>query len=643
MIRTLLLILILLLAFFVAFIPHIGYLYPLHVDEWMHFTYAKIIAQTGSVSFPDPFTGEGTIGPGSNVWMGYHILMAMVQQITGIDWLLLWRFGPSAIFMLTVLCVYIFANKQGYGLEAAFFTCLIPTTGGLLGPAFMVPMALGMLFIPLSLYIVFYVISWPSYLLLFLIACSLWIMHPTSAAIQGIVLLPFILITLSSSRGHGLGLLTTLILPVVIALPITINQLLPAAGQLLSLKAVFPPPYVDIPAVLQIYGFLPLIFCFIGIIYLLKRGGSNNYALLLALVLLLVIMLAFARFQVGMDTIFVRGVSTALLLIGVIAGAGLYWLRSKVLSHHFLDKYRPRVAAYPGGLLYTLSVVVILALAMPARFNVPYYHMIDDEDYRSFVWIRDNIGPEYETALVDPWNATAFTAVTGKKVPRRIWEKEEPIDDAIYDYLNGGCQDIAFLRDIRASFVYNRLQCTNPDLVEIRDSVFLTNPNISGSLAKANLIKNSGFELSWGNPPAAWQTWSQYCKAEFLFPEPGRNGGTCAAIRITEPEPFTHWPQASWAQQLPIQAGRSYIVSGWMKTEDVSGEGGAKIITHWRGPGNTWVDDTRFMSYIKGSTGWTFYQGRVIAPPGAITCGVGCLIIDCSGMACYDDITFKAE
>jgi len=47
MLRTLLLLIILLLAGFMAFIPHIGYAYPLHVDEWMHLTYAKAIAQAG--------------------------------------------------------------------------------------------------------------------------------------------------------------------------------------------------------------------------------------------------------------------------------------------------------------------------------------------------------------------------------------------------------------------------------------------------------------------------------------------------------------------------------------------------------------------------------------------------------------------
>ena len=57
MTKTLLLILILLPAGFMAFSPHIGYAYPLHVDEWTHLTYAKNIARTGAISFPNQYSG----------------------------------------------------------------------------------------------------------------------------------------------------------------------------------------------------------------------------------------------------------------------------------------------------------------------------------------------------------------------------------------------------------------------------------------------------------------------------------------------------------------------------------------------------------------------------------------------------------
>jgi len=49
MAKTLLLLLILLLAFFMSFIPHTGYAYPLHVDERMLLTDAKTIAQMGAI------------------------------------------------------------------------------------------------------------------------------------------------------------------------------------------------------------------------------------------------------------------------------------------------------------------------------------------------------------------------------------------------------------------------------------------------------------------------------------------------------------------------------------------------------------------------------------------------------------------
>jgi hypothetical protein len=40
--------------------------------------------------------------------------------------------------------------------------------------------------------------------------------------------------------------------------------------------------------------------------------------------------------------------------------------------------------------------------------------MIDSEDYQSFVWIKDNLDENYDEGILDPWKATAFTAITGR-------------------------------------------------------------------------------------------------------------------------------------------------------------------------------------------------------------------------------------
>jgi hypothetical protein len=639
--NSVLLVLILLPTFYMAFIPHIGYAYPLHGDEWMHMAYAETIVQTGSITFPDPFTGQGEVGVGSNLWVGFHIFWAMFQQVSGIPWIDLFRYFPSVIFMFTVLAVYILANRQGYGLEAAFFTCLIPTTRGLLGPAFMVPMALALLFIPLSLFMAFHIKHWASYLLIFLFTCFLLLSHATTAIILCIILLPFAFISIKADTRHSLGVIAALLLPFVLPFPWIFKLLLQNAGQLLTPR--FISPYTTLPDLLWEYGLLPLIFSFIGTVVLIVRGGRKNLGLIFGMALLLISMLVFVQLHYGLSTLYERGLTTMLIILSILAGAGLFWIRKLRLLANFVHEHKSTLFRHAGNIACVILGFLILTIAIPTRLSASFYHMIDDEDYRAFTWIKDNIGAEYITALVDPWKATAFSAVTGKKVLHRIWPHQEPVDDAIYKFLVSRCQDSAFLRDNRVSFIYNQLPCDNPDLIEVRDRVYITNPNISTTFAVNDQLQNAGFEAVCGYPPAAWSKWSQNCKPTFLYPEPGRIGESSIAIRMMELESATPSPQAIWLQDIPVQPGKSYTVGGWIKTEDIEGKGGAMIVPHWKGPGNTWISATEVMPYLKGTADWTYYQGNVTAPPGATICTICCLMADCSGTAWYDDITFKEK
>ena len=113
------------------------------------------------------------------------------------------------------------------------------------------------------------------------------------------------------------------------------------------------------------------------------------------------------------------------------------------------------------------------------------------------------------------------------------------------------------------------------------------------------------------------------------------------SIEMFETEPFDPWSFAAWLQDIPVEAGKSYHVGGWISTENIVGRGGAMIVPHWKGQGNTWIDATEFMSYVQGTNGWTYYQGEVTAPPGATACTLCCAIADCSGKAWFDDIVFN--
>ena len=64
---------ILVLAFYIAFIPNQNYPYPVHIDEWVHLAHIQALMQANSATFIEPFLGQGTIGISQNlVWKCFY-------------------------------------------------------------------------------------------------------------------------------------------------------------------------------------------------------------------------------------------------------------------------------------------------------------------------------------------------------------------------------------------------------------------------------------------------------------------------------------------------------------------------------------------------------------------------------------------
>ena len=632
---------ILMLAFYIAFIPHQNYPYPVHIDEWLHMTYAKTLLQTGSTVFAEPFVGEWPTGISYHLFHGYHVLWGTFQQVTNIPWLIIARCFPGIIFMITVLSVYILAKREGFGWEAAFFTCLIPTSVQMFGPAFMVPMATGLLIIPLSLFLTFNIKTWPSYLLLFIFACFLLSTHPPSAIGLYTILIPYILLNLKGNLKHSIGIALALTIPFIASCALIIETLRPIAELLLTPQP--PSHFINQLSPMQNYGYLPIALGALGITILATKGGKKNHGLILGLLALLLMLIIFFRLHYGLTTLYARELIYMMLMINIFAGAGLLWIRTIKLTGTSLSKLGSFLYTNLGNISCLFLIGIILAIAIPNRLNTPYYHMIDHEDYQAFVWVRDNIGEDYRLAILDPWEATAFTAITQKNVYHRLWSHREPIDDMIDQFLASGCRDTTFLRYNGISIVYSQKNCDNPDLVEVRKNIYLTNPNLSSVPSISGRLQNPGFWEMHDNLPVGWYSWSQHCTPIFLYPETGRSGVYCVGIEMFETEPFDPWPVAIWLQNMPVEAGISYTIGAWIRTEDIVGWGGAMIAPHWKGPEDTLIGHTEFMSYVQGTSDWTYYQGEVTAPPGATVCTISCLISGCSGTAWFDDIVFKEK
>ena len=111
------------LAFYIAFIPNLNYPYPVHLDEWNHLACSnEIIKEARAVGLTSPFSGGGPIH-NQLLEVNFHLFWAVFHQISGISWLVIFRYFPGIIFIITVLSVYILARRQGFGWEAAFFAC----------------------------------------------------------------------------------------------------------------------------------------------------------------------------------------------------------------------------------------------------------------------------------------------------------------------------------------------------------------------------------------------------------------------------------------------------------------------------------------------------------------------------------------
>lgn len=464
------------LAFYLASIAHQGYPYLVHLDEWVHLACSNEIIKEGTAfGLTDPFRG------GSPIWnqlveVGFHVFWAVFHQISGIPWLNIFKYFPSIVFIITVLSVYVLAQRQSFGWEAALLTCLIPTTVGILGPGLLVPVAMGLLFIVLSLFVAFNFRSWWSYVVLSIFSLFLLSMHAATAVGLVIVLAPFILLNLKGNFKHSLAITLAVAIPFLaafVALPGIWDMLVvPVTKSLLVPHTI--PHYIQIPRVIETYGYLPILLCLVGTWLLVMRRGVRNYGLALGLLALLSMLAIYYVFGYGTGMMYYRGLQYAMLMMSIVAGAGLMAVKNLKLPEGFVARLKaPPIMRNVGYILCMILIGVTLYVAIPARQDIPYYHMINNEDYQAFVWIRDNVDSSYQKAILDPWKGTAFTAITGKNVYTWIGERPLASDEKAYQFLRGGSEGTAFLKNNGISIVYTKGSVNNPDLVEVRKYVYL--------------------------------------------------------------------------------------------------------------------------------------------------------------------------
>ncbi|OGO20912.1 MAG: hypothetical protein A2144_04445 [Chloroflexi bacterium RBG_16_50_9] len=460
------------LAFYIAFMPHQSSPLPVHIDEWFHWALANEVMSKASVSgLNEPFFG------GAPVWnqlfeLGFSVFFGVFQKISGLPWLLMIRYFPGIIFMITVLSAYVLARRQGFGWQAALFAALVPTTVGVLGPGFLVPVGMGLLFIPLSIFLVFNFKTTGAYVTLAVFVLFLASMHAATAIGIAIIVAPFLLLDLRKDLKHSLLTVLVFTVPLLAAFPWVFALFLEQARAVLNPVQV--TWYVDIPRLIKNMGYPLLALFLLGIFVMALRGGKRNFGLILGCLALFAVLSIFFTLHYGIPSIYERGLVYAMLVAGIVAGAGLSAVQDiRLPTALYARQKTPVVIRSVGPILCLAAIGLTLATSIPLRQQTPYYHMITPADYEAFVWIRDNVAGDYDRAILDPWKTTAFTAVTGKKVFARTHTYPTPKDALAYEFLRGGGANTTLMRENGISIVYNEVKSSNPDLVEVRKNVYL--------------------------------------------------------------------------------------------------------------------------------------------------------------------------
>jgi hypothetical protein len=487
--RNLLLFCLLGFMVFMTFLPHLSmqYYLPFHVDEWIHWSYSQAIMDAGSVSFLNPYTGGA---PPMDPEIGFHTFTASVCWLTSSSLLTVFLFMPSILMVflgLTAFCIGERSMKK-FGFEACLLVSLIPTTTRYLGPSFYVAVAMGLL---LVLFLV-WLIQQQRYSFSLLLAPVIWclaLIHPATA-FAGLIVVGIYCLALAVEKNFKMAASTGLNL-VLACLPFLLLLLISsrwkqavdvflnaAAGEQYGMYFGLPTIFVNFNDL----GVITWVLFVIGIYYVITRGKSLQFTLVFSSIAFIMIIGLYSLFGYGIPVVYDRSFLYLFLFVALVAAAGLREIRSIVttLIVRYVPKKIPRYDTQVKHLVFPMLVVVLLLLtAVPAHLSTPYYKMISEDDYESFVWIRENIGRyrdanhTYTTGAVHPYKASPFSAVTGLYI---VTSSMHPLlrytlHNTMEEFLADRCRNTSFLLKYGIRVVYG--SSNNSNLTMIHPKVYL--------------------------------------------------------------------------------------------------------------------------------------------------------------------------
>ena len=157
------------------------------------------------------------------------------------------------------------------------------------------------------------------------------------------------------------------------------------------------------------------------------------------------------------------------------------------------------------------------------------------------------------------------------------------------------------------------------------------------SLSPANLLSNGDFDSPDGTP-AVWTSWDNGAagdtSATFLATG-GRDGS--AGVQIANTAAIA----SCYLQSVPLQAGKIYRMSGYIKTENVSSDGyGAGFAFVGYDSSGAWLCETP-SDGLRGTHDWTYVSYEFTVPAGVASAMANVRVWFSTGTAWFDDVVLE--
>lgn len=452
--NIILLIIFIVLAVILNFLPHINYNLPLHVDEWVHFQYSNHL----STNAPLYFGGEY-----KSLEAGFHYLLATLNSI-GIPYTFMFVYFASIITILISLSVFILTRKlfnETAGVYAVLFIAMLQSSVMILGPVFFVPMAVGMFFIAMILYL----IKINSKAWIILLASILIIHPPTAMAILVLINIEFILI-----KKNYLKNLASQLVAGLIALPLYLPVFLSKGVETInSLNFSVISSALFVPREL---GYLITAIAIFGIYFSMnaREKEKRNYSIVAYVIALLAFIILFYQLKIEVFIPYRRALMYLFLILSIPFGLGC----ERII--HLAKNNKMRL------MVVILLITLILSLSLSAKIesSKPIYKIINENEHQDLLFIKNYTQEnhlENAVVLADPWKAEAITPIAETQVYARIPQgpnqEIEARNKQTQDFFTNKCKDISFLKENNISIIYGNCDKNIKELTQIRENVFV--------------------------------------------------------------------------------------------------------------------------------------------------------------------------